>query len=1208
MHNEIYNQNKILVLDGAMGTMIQRALLNEDDFRGKEFATWKAKLMGCNDILSITQPDIIKKIHQEYIISGADIIETNSFNANTISLAEYNLSDRAYDISFAAGKLAREVASHSARTIYVAGSIGPTNKSLSISPDVENPALRGINWDSLANAFEPQIRGLIDSGVDILLIETVFDTLNAKCALFTASRIMKEMNRNIPIMVSVTLTESGRTLSGQTLDAFIASISQYDLFALGLNCGFGSEKMVPYIEELARITPYKISVYPNAGLPNEMGEYDESAEKTISYLAPLINKGIVNIIGGCCGTTPAHIKAISDAVKNATPFSPNEKRDALILSGLESLEISSSLNFINIGERCNVAGSRKFLRLISEKNYNEALIIARNQVENGAQIIDINMDDALLDASKEMTHFINLATSDPDIARVPFMIDSSDWNVIKDTLPLLQGKCIVNSISLKEGEKAFIEKALYIKNMGAAMVVMAFDEEGQATNYNRKIDICKRAYNILTTAGIAGTDIIFDPNVLSIATGIDEHNNYAYDFINTVKWIKDNLKGAKVSGGISNLSFALRGNNYVREAMHTIFLYHAIKEGMDMAIVNAGNIIPYNEIPEDLRLSIEDVIFNRSAEATNNLIDIASKYKNGILSDTSTSDSINDSINISNSERLSNAIVRGRNDKIAELLQLNLNETNSALAVIDGALMTGMNRVGKLFGEGKLFLPQVVKSARVMKEAVDWLNPYIEKENTSSEVKHHKMIIATVKGDVHDIGKNIVAVIMRCNGFDVIDLGTMVPAEVIVEKAIAEKPDIIALSGLITPSLNEMCNVAKALEDKEITIPLMVGGATTSALHTAVKIAPHYSSPVAHTADAASMPAVAKELINNRTEYSQNLQNTQKQLRQKYMESSLLISLQEARKRHFCINWDNYVAPAPRIQSVTQDVISVKEIRKFINWRQFFSTWKIDSKYASIAFISGCDHCKANWLASQDKENINTATEALQLFKEANRAIDYLEDVASDSITAQYATWKVHSINDEIIFNDLNGMAIPVLRQQKDKAHTIALTDYISPKEDYLATFAVSVGEQIENIINYKHQSGDEYGALLYQTVADRLVEAATEVFHRKVRTELWGYSTEDKPVFENLLRKYYQGIRPAIGYPSLPDQSIIFDIDKIMPLSNIGISLTENGAMSPASSVCGLMISHKDSDYFVIGNIGKDQRAEYAKRRNINDLDRWLP
>lgn len=1201
--------HRILVLDGAMGTMIQRANFSENDFRGNEFAEWACNLKGCNDVLCLTQPEEIKKIHKLYLDAGADIIETNSFNSNSVSLFEYNLQDRVYDISFQSARIARKAveewqAENGNKEKFVAGSVGPTNKSLSLSPDVENPAMRSIEWNTLSAAYENQIRGLIDGGVDAILIETVFDSLNAKCALWTAEKIFNEKRLRLPLMMSVTLTESGRILSGQTLEAFLASVSHFDLFSVGLNCGFGAEKMLPFVDELAEISPYPISLYPNAGLPNEMGEYDETPEEMLEFLIPLFKKSKVSIIGGCCGTTPTHIKLISDAVKGCLPYIPKAMAhsEKMILSGLDVLEVSKERNFVNVGERCNVAGSRKFLRLINEKKYDEALLIARKQVKNGAQIIDINMDDAMLDSVAEMSFFIKLLSSEPDIAKVPIMIDSSDWKVIESALPLLQGKGIVNSISLKEGEENFCRKAEFINSMGAAVVVMAFDEEGQATTYKRKIEICERAYRILTEkVGFAQNDIIFDPNVLSVATGIEEHNYYAQDFIKSVDWIKNNLPGSKVSGGISNLSFSFRGNNYVREAMHSIFLYHAIKKGMDMAIVNAGNILPYDSIPEELRNGIEKAFFEPSQNATNELVELAQKFIKDKSDNTYEKTEKDQNLNFTPSQKLTDLIVKGLDEDLDLVLDACMKELKSPVKIIDEPLMAGMNMVGNLFGDGKLFLPQVVKSARVMKEAVEWLNPYIEKERGTDVKLSKRVVFATVKGDVHDIGKNIVCVILRCNGFEVFDLGTMVPLDVIIQKAIEVRADFVGLSGLITPSLHEMCCVAKAMDEKGLKIPILVGGATTSALHTAVKIAPCYRGSVIYTRDAAILPTVMKKYLSDKDNFIEDLNKNQQRLRDMYKGESLLISFEHARKNKLKIDWNGYVAPEPKVIDSGIVHLEIDKIRDFINWRPFYIAWKLDPSFADIDEMGSCCQRRAMWLSRQKTCDMPKASQALQLYKEANRAIDYFARVAGDSIVASCKFFKVHSEDENIVFDNDN-LTMHFLRQQKDCEVNKSLADFISPNGDYMATFAVTVGEQIKNIIKHRGEIGEEYDSILYQTVADRLVEAATEYFHTKVKQELWGYESADD-ITE------IRGIRPAVGYPCMPDQSMIFDINKLMPLEKLGIEITENGAMSPSSTISGIMISHAKSSYFNIGVIGKDQRADYAKRKGITveESDKWI-
>lgn len=1190
-------KNNILVLDGAMGTMIQRYKLDDAEFKGDRFATWKCRLKGCNDVLVLTAPKVIEDIHWQYLEAGAHIIETNSFNANSISLSDYkddsekDLSYYVSEINRKAAKLARNAVDkfcsiHPDEKRWVAGSVGPTNKSLSL--DCDENTCKKLTWDELVDSYIEQMSALIQGGVDLLLIETIFDGLNAKAALYAATQAMKATGIKLPIMVSVTLTESGRTLSGQTLAAFVASISHVDLLSIGLNCGFGADGMVPYIKELQAIDA-AVSVYPNAGLPNVMGDYDETPETMVEKLLPMIASGKVNIVGGCCGTTPEHISAIAKETKKYTPRLIPGAILQMTLAGLESLVVSRERNFLNIGERCNVAGSRKFLRLIKEKNIAEAIEIARTQIENGAQVIDINMDDSMLDAKEEMVKFLQSIASEPDIARVPIMIDSSDWSVIEVGLKYIQGHPIVNSISLKEGETKFIEKAQFIKEMGASVVVMAFDEYGQADTFERKIEICGRAYNILTEiVGLNGCDIIFDPNILAVATGIAEHDNYAFDFIKAVEWIKNNLPGAKVSGGVSNLSFSFRGNNYVREAMHALFLYHAIAAGMDMAIVNATAIMPVDEIPEDLRNAIEDVLFNRTPFATDNLVSIAEQIK--VKSEEKDKLQQQQNTVLSPIDELEQMILKGRTDGFDVLLPIVMQEMLSAVKIIDGPLMRGINKVGVMFGEGKMFLPQVVKSARAMKVAVEWLTPYIETEKSSNNVSAGKMVIATVKGDVHDIGKNIVNVIMHCNGYEVIDLGVMVPAEDIINTAITENADIIALSGLITPSLDEMCNVARLMNDKGLSVPLLIGGATTSQIHTAVKIAPCYSGPVVYVRDAAMIPGVIQQFINEETRLSEieKLKVEQEIIRKKYIADNDKLDISEARKYKF--PYGSHDVVIPNNKGITDVNISVREARDYINWRAFFSTWKLDASFATIARLQGCDHCKAQWLASIPQENRMKAAEAMQLWKDAERALNYLQRITGD-LCARVAIVSAGSVDENIVYTHEGvDYVLPCGRQlqRNEQGFCLSIADYIKPledseKKDWIGLFVVTIGEKIRGLIDQYKNEDDCYNVILYQSIADRLVEAATEILHRKVRREFWGYAINESENDENKLHQYYKGIRPAIGYPSLPDQSLVFLADKVLNYEQLGITMTENGALNPSATTTGYMIAHPDSHYFVI-------------------------
>ena len=1192
-------KKRIIVLDGAMGTMIQQHNLSEPDFRGTQYASWSCNLKGCNDILCITAPHIIKDIHLQYLNSGASIIETNSFNGNAFSLTDYNLENEVETINLAAAKVAREAADeymdkNPGNMCWVAGSIGPTSKSLSMASSLgEN-----ISWDSLVDTYILQMRALINGGVDLFLIETIFDTLNAKAAVYAARRAMELEGIKIPLMISATLTQTGRTLSGQTLDAFVASISHCQPLSIGLNCGFGADMLTPHIESLQTI-PFAVSMHANAGLPNEMGEYNETPSTMAQKIKPLIDKGLINIVGGCCGTTPAHIKAIANIAKEEnrkskkvkTPNSQLTTPDSrCLLAGLEAMEISPERNFVNVGERCNVAGSRKFLRLINESNISEALQIACSQVDAGAQIIDINMDDAMLNAEKEMAQFIIKLGEEPQTARVPFMIDSSKWEVITSALKLVQGKAIVNSISLKEGEEAFIAKARHIHEMGAAVVVMAFDEKGQADTYDRRIEICRRAYDILTSkVHFPACDIIFDPNILAVATGIEQHNSYALDFINATKWIKQNLPGAKVSGGVSNLSFSFRGNNYIREAMHAIFLYHAIKEGMDMAIVNAATLMPVDEIPQDVRVAIEDVLFNRDNDATSRLIDIAQRIKED-MSGEKLKPIKNDSIVevLSPQQQVERMLIKGLSDGLESQLQATLDLIGSPINVINNVLMPAMNKVGQMFAEGKLFLPQVVKSAQTMKCAVDILTPIIEAEKgKSKEVKtlntqhptinSKKIVLATVKGDVHDIGKNIVAIILSCNGYDVIDMGVMVPGEDIIAKAIESNADFIALSGLITPSLEEMCRVAQLMEQNGMTIPLLIGGATASEMHTAVKIAPCYSHPVIYIKDAALIPSEIEAFYSSdkANDYLSSLYNRQDELRQIHAQSQPSISIEEARKHK--VEYDNDITiTVPNHQGSHDLSFTIAEARQLINWRAFFAVWKLDAAFAEIANINGCDHCRAQWLAAVPQEQRGKAAEAMQLFKDANRALDYLETILTEGLKARVILMPAGSCNEEIIYHHNNcAHTLPTPRQLHGDAPYMSLADFIKPIDndgnlcDWIGAFAVTVGMDMQKIINKYRDLNDDFKSLLYQSLADRLAEATTELMYRHVKESLWGFDSK--------------GIRPAIGFPSLPDQRLVFFADKVIKYSELGISLTENGALYPTASTTGYIIAHPQARYFIL-------------------------
>lgn len=1210
---------RILLLDGGMGTMVQRFNLTEQDYRGERFADFPGQLKGNNDLLCITRPDVIQSIHREYLEAGSDIITTNTFNANAISMEDYAMQAYVREMNLSAGKLAREVAElfqteHPGRHVFVAGSFGPTNKTASMSPDVNDPAYRSVTYKDLYEAYKEQAEALIDGGVDILLFETVFDTLNAKAGLEAAEAVLHEKGLEMPVMLSLTLSaQGGRTFSGQTLTAFLASVQHAHIVSIGLNCSFGAADMKPYLKELADVAPYYISAYPNAGLPNSFGTYDETPELMAQHIRPFIEEGLVNIIGGCCGTTPAHIAQYPDLVRDAKPHIPAKKTTDLWLSGLELLEIKPENNFVNIGERCNVAGSRKFLRLIKEGNQEEALSIARKQVEDGAQVIDINMDDGMLDAVKEMTTFLNLIASEPDIARVPVMIDSSKWEVIEEGLMCVQGKSIVNSISLKEGEELFLQRAGRIKQLGAAIVVMAFDEEGQADTYERKIAICERAYCLLTEkAGIQPQDIIFDPNVLAIATGMEEHNGYGLAFIRAVEWIKKNLPRAKVSGGVSNLSFSFRGNNYVREAMHAVFLYHAIGKGMDMGIVNPSTAVLYEDIEYSFRNLLEDVILARRPEAAEELIAYAQQ-----LQAQSTKEDISEEKKAvwregAVEERLEYALIKGLGDWLEPDLDEALAKYSRAVDIIDGPLMSGMNKVGELFGAGKMFLPQVVKTARTMKKAVAILQPTIEAEKTAAgSSKAGKVLFATVKGDVHDIGKNIVSIVLSCNNYEVIDLGVMVPAEVIVKKAIEEKPDLLCLSGLITPSLEEMVHVADEMQKAGLTIPIMIGGATTSKLHTAVKIAPHYDYPVIHVLDASQNPLIASKLLHPETRdiYIDSLNREYESLRAGMEhKKEKLVSLATARAHHPYIDWSAYNPVIPS-QTGVQELayIPVEEIIPYINWSFFFTAWRLSGRYGEISQIHGCDSCRASWLTSFPEEERNKASEAMQLYKDAIRLLDYLIDLKAEYCKALYGFFPAYSENDTLY---IGNESIPVLRQQSERedGRYKSLADYVMPKTkgktDFVGVFVVTGGAGADYLRNKYEAEGDTYNAMLLQTLTDRLAEATAEYLHHNVRKTYWGYAPDESLSLAELFKVKYQGIRPAIGYPSLPDQWLNFTVDKLLDMSRIGVTLTENGAMLPTASVSGLYIAHPEAEYFMIGHIDEEQLSDYASRRHLEEKD----
>jgi len=1193
-------QNRILVLDGAMGTMIQRYNLSENDFRGNRFASHNKLLKGCNDILNLTKPDVIEEIHQQYLAAGADIIETNTFNSTSISLADYDLQNYVYEINYNAARLARKVADKYSDTEFkfVAGSIGPTNKTLSISPDVNNPSFRSVNFTQVVEAYKEQVNGLIDGGCDILLVETVFDTLNAKAALFAIQSVFDEKGQVLPVMLSVTISDaSGRTLSGQTLDAFLISVSHFPLLSIGLNCALGAKEMYPLILDLSYRTHLYLSAYPNAGLPNQFGQYDETPESMGEWIRLFIDEGLVNIVGGCCGTTPDFIKVFKNATLGKNPRKPISFSKKTQLSGLEPLTIDKDSNFINIGERTNVAGSAKFAKLIREKKYEEAVSIARQQIENGAQIIDINFDNALLDARVEMEIFLRTIAAEPDIAKVPFMIDSSKWEVIETALQNIQGKAIVNSISLKEGDEAFLEQAKLIRKYGAATIIMAFDENGQATDYERKIEICERAYKLLTEKiHFPPEDIVFDCNILTIGTGIAEHNNYAVEFLRAVEWIKKNLPYCKTSGGISNLSFAFRGNNIIREAMHSVFLYHAINAGLDMGIVNAGALPIYDEIDDELRTLCEDLILNRREDATERLLEYSSKIGHKELSKSKKNDWRNYSVD----ERLEFALVNGISEYIEQDINKALEKYIFALKIIEGPLMKGMDKVGELFGQGKMFLPQVMKSARVMKKAVSLLEPIIIEQNKKDGVatKAGKILLATVKGDVHDIGKNIVGVVLSCNNYEVIDLGIMTPVEKILYEAKKNNVDVIGLSGLITPSLDEMVNVATEMQKHNFTIPLLIGGATTSKLHTAIKIDPQYSGAVIYVKDASlSVPVVAELLdINRRDDYIRKIKSEYENLRNQYYQEkntkSISISLSEARSNKYLWKAEEAEIVQPNFIGVSclynMDLSVLKE---HIDWTFFFYQWGINKKYPEIF------------------QDIEKGQEARRLFEDANILLNEIIDAKKLTANAAFGIFKANSVDEDVeiyigdkierlcFFRDCS--------KRKEGEYNLCLADFIAPKEtgieDYIGLFVVTGGIGSDELAdNYKKQ-GDDYNYTMVIILADRFAEAFAEYLHKEIRTYFWGFSPNEHLTISELFKEKYRGIRPAPGYPACPDHSEKQTIFKLLDAQKIGVHLTDTFMMYPAASVCAYVFAHPKSHYFKVFSLGSEQIELYAKKKSIS-------
>ncbi len=1210
-------EQRILVLDGAMGTMIQRHKLQEADYRGARFAETRKDQKGNNDLLSLTQPKIIRDIHLAYLEAGADIIETNTFSGTTIAQADYALEDAVYDINFESAKLAREACSAFAKTTgketWVAGAMGPTNRTASISPDVNNPGFRAVTFKDLENAYFEQAKGLMDGGADLLLVETIFDTLNAKAAIFAIDRLAEELGIAIPTMLSGTITDaSGRTLSGQTAEAFWISIKHARPFCVGLNCALGAKEMRPHIASISKAANCFVHAYPNAGLPNELGAYDQGPSEMQQYIQDFASSGLVNIIGGCCGTTPDHIQAMAEAVKGLTPRVVPEDSPYSELSGLEPLVITENTNFVNVGERTNVTGSARFSKLIKKGDYDTALSVARHQVEGGAQIIDVNMDEGLLDSEQVMKDFLNLVMAEPDIAKLPIMIDSSKWSVIEAGLQCVQGKCVVNSISLKEGEEQFRHHARLVRRYGAAAVVMAFDEEGQADTIERKVEICARAYKILVDEiGFNPTDIIFDPNIFAVATGIEEHNGYGIAFIEATRQIKERCPGAKVSGGVSNVSFSFRGNNAVREAMHSAFLYHAIDAGMDMGIVNAGMIEVYADIPKPLLVAVEDVILNRRDDATERLTELAETIKGGgkkRVQDLSWRE-------LPLEERIKHAMVRGIADYIVEDAEEARLLVKRPLEVIEGPLMAGMSVVGDLFGAGKMFLPQVVKSARVMKRAVAHLTPFIEAEKELGDQKPKgKILLATVKGDVHDIGKNIVGVVLGCNNYDIVDMGVMVPGNKILDEAIAQNADIIGLSGLITPSLDEMVDVAAEMKRRGMKLPLMIGGATTSKLHTAIKVEPEYDGPVIHVLDASRAVTVAQQLLNEneseRSDYVLDIRKDYDEVRIKRAARTRvkeLIPYHQAKQNRWITDeaWSSYTPPAPKKLGVFEVPVDLADVVDYIDWTPFFQSWQLAGKYPAIL---------------QDEV---VGVEATKLFADAQTMLKQL--LAEDWLGAKavYGLFPANSNSDsiEIYADDMRSdvvMRLEQLRQQLKKAAgkpSQSLADLIAPKSsgkaDYLGAFAVTAGIGIEEHVARFAAEHDDYSSILLKALADRLAEATTEWLHAQVRREHWGYAENEAIDNNGLIAEKYQGIRPAPGYPACPDHTEKAKLWELLDASaKTGITLTESYAMYPAASVSGWYFSHPDSKYFgLIGHLAKDQIVDYAERKGMEvaKVEKWL-
>ena len=1212
-------REKVLVLDGAMGTMIQEYKFKEEDYRGSRFATYEHPLQGNNDLLTLTQPEAIQTIHEKYLAAGADIIETNTFSCTTIAMADYYMEDLVYELNYEATRIALKAAEKytlldPSKPRYVAGSIGPTNRTASLSPDVNNPGYRAVSFEDLRIAYRQQVEALLDAGVDILLVETVFDTLNAKAALYAIDEVKAERNIATPVMVSGTITDaSGRTLSGQTAKAFLISIAHSDLLSVGFNCALGAKALLPHLEVLAKKAPFGVSAHPNAGLPNAFGGYDESAAEMAAQIQEYVDLGLVNIVGGCCGTRPSHIEAIAAIAAKASPRKIIQKQlGPMQLSGLEPLILTPDLNFVNVGERTNVAGSKMFLRLIKEELYDQALAVAREQVENGAQIIDINMDDGLIDGEEAMVNFLNLVVAEPDISRVPIMIDSSKWPIIEAGLRVVQGKCVVNSISLKEGEAAFLAQALKIKNYGAAVIIMAFDEVGQADNYHRRIEIAKRSYDLLVSQiDFPAQDIIFDLNIFPVATGMDEHKLNAIDFIKATKWVRENLPGVSVSGGVSNVSFSFRGNNPVREAMHSVFLYHAVKAGMNMGIVNPAMLEVYSDIPKDLLAHVEDVILNRREDATERLLDFAEGFV-GAKKESK--------VDLSWREeplqnRITRALVKGLDAYIIEDVEAARNSVSAPIQVIEGHLMTGMNVVGDLFGSGKMFLPQVVKSARVMKKAVAYLLPYIEEAkklqvdyDATASQSAGKILMATVKGDVHDIGKNIVSVVLACNNYEIIDLGVMVPPDKIIAAAKEHQVDAIGLSGLITPSLDEMVFLAEAMQREGFTMPLLIGGATTSKAHTAVKIAPQYGQTVVHVNDASRAVTVVGDLLqpDSSAAYKTKLKEDYDQFRTQFLNRSKTkeyVSLAEARENALQLDFKNTLPKAPNTMGI--QVIEKQDLRAlvpFIDWTPFFRSWELHGRFPDIL------------------TDVVVGEQASTLFEEAQAMLEKIISEERFTAKAVFGLFPAErSGSDDIsIQKDANtSYVFRTLRQQIKKKEGVAhraLSDYIAPPSegvhDHMGAFCVTAGFGSEEMALTYQAALDDYNSIMVKALADRLAEAFAEYLHLEVRKEHWGYVAQESLDPNALIAEEYKGIRPAPGYPACPDHLEKTTLWELLEVEEkIGVSLTESLAMWPAASVSGYYFAHPEAKYFGVGKITQDQLEDFASRKDIPlaTAKKWL-